>query len=65
MISTEPQVNLQGRYDTKQTCAVLGISRRTLERHSAAGRIPHGVRKANGRPYYKGADIIRFWRASW
>jgi predicted site-specific integrase-resolvase len=57
-----PKVAPQGRYDTNTTCEKLGISRSTLARHRNAGYIFALYHKANMRPYYKGSEILRFWR---
>lgn len=60
-----PEVAPMGRYDTKRTCAELGISRSTLERHRKAGRITYRLNKLNQRPYYRGQDIIKLWRTAY
>ena len=45
---------------------ILGIHRNTLRRYTNIG--PLGIdckhRKSNGRKFYTGMDIIKFWRAS-
>lgn len=61
MNTQQPKVEPQGRYDTKRTCAEIGISRSTLERYRRAGLIRSRYHKANMRPYYTGAEISRLW----
>lgn len=64
MTSTIPEVVPTGRYTSKETIAALGISLRTLQNHTREGLIKCGRRKANGRPFYKGSEIIRYWEAT-
>lgn len=57
-------VAMAGRYDTKTTCEILGISVRTLQNHTKEGRIKCGRRRSNGRPFYEGSEIVRYWKAT-
>lgn len=59
----EPKVSDTGRYSVTQTCAVLGIHRSTLSRYTEFGLIRCGFRRGNMRKFYKGSEILRFWRA--
>lgn len=61
MGTNEPKVEAVGRYDTKRTCKELGISRSTLERYRKAGLLKPKYHKANMRPYYVGADVLKLW----
>ena len=61
--STEPMVSAEGRYSVSDTCKVLGIHRNTLRRYTEAGMIKCGFRRETARKFYKGAEIVRFWRA--
>lgn len=63
MTNTEPQVIDTGRYSHNQTCAILKISSKTLYRHSENGSIQFGLHPANGRRFYTGRDIKRYWKA--
>jgi len=62
MTQIEPKVQLQGRYSTKEASELLGISRFTLLNHVKKGHIKQGLRRTNNRPFYKGVDILAFWR---
>lgn len=64
MTNIKPQVHLQGRYSTAETCTLLGICRSTLYKKTKDGTIPVHYRKANMRPFYIGADIIAYWNKS-
>ncbi len=63
MIATEPQVAPSGRYSITEAARALGISRDTLRRHTIAQKIKCGVRKANNKKFYKGIDILAYWKA--
>ncbi|MDE6183214.1 MAG: helix-turn-helix domain-containing protein [Rikenellaceae bacterium] len=63
MTATEPKVDKDGRYSTKETAKMLGISRRTLDDHARIGKIKYGRRRSNGRRFYTGMEIVRYWRA--
>lgn len=60
---TEPKVAESGRYTVTQTCNVLGIHRNTLQKYTLGGRIKCGFRRESARKFYKGSEILRFWRA--
>lgn len=59
----EPQISDSGRYSVTETCAILGINRRTLQKYTESCLIKCGYRKTNFRKFYLGKEIIRFWRA--
>lgn len=59
----EPKIGDSDRYTVTQTCAVLGIHRNTLLKHTAIGLIKCKFR-SNGRKFYLGREILRYWRAS-
>ena len=61
----EPIVSDNGRYPTMNACAILGISYKTLIKYTDQGKIRCGIRKSNGRKFYTGADIKKFWKATY
>lgn len=61
--SVEPVVSETGRYSVTETCRILGIHRNTLQRYTENGRIKEGYRKATGRKFYSGREILKLWRA--
>ena len=63
MIITEPEVVATGRYSVGKTAEILGIDRKTLWRYTDEGLIRCGFHRANGRKFYLGSEIQRFWRA--
>lgn len=62
MTFDEPHVSPNSRYDMNATCSLLGISRKTLLKYTVAGLIQCGLRECNGRRFYKGSDIVKFWK---
>jgi len=63
--ATEPQVADTGRYSVTETSKHLGIHRTTLLLHTNNNAIRCGIRKANGRKFYTGTDIKKFWKAQY
>ena len=63
MITTEPKVDKDGRYSAKEAASLLGVSRSTLARDVKAGKIKCGIRRSNGRRFYLGMEIVRYWKA--
>lgn len=59
----EPKVNENGRYSVTQTSEALEIHRNTLRNYTEQGLIKCGFRRGNGRKFYEGREIVRFWRA--
>lgn len=66
MVNEQPQVSPTARYSIQEAAAILGVHRNTLRRHTNIG--PTGItcqhRKSNGRKFYTGLEIVKFWRAS-
>jgi len=65
MIITEPAVAITGRYSVSEASKILGIDRKTLYRHTIDGIIKCGFRRANGRRFYTGSEIQRYWKAQY
>lgn len=59
----EPRISESGRYSVTQTCAILGINRKTLQKYTERALIKCGYRRTNYRKFYLGREIVRFWRA--
>ena len=62
MVTSEPQVNPTDRYSRKETAKLLGIGLTTLDTWTKNGVIKFGIRRANGRKFWTGAEIIKAWR---
>ena len=62
MTNTIPDIPDAGRYSANQTANLLGIHRNTLIRYFNDGKIKFGIRKANGRKFFTGAEIKRVWK---
>lgn len=65
MISIKPDIADSARYNIKETAALLKIDRKTLYNHSEQGLIRKRFHRSNNRPFFLGADIKRYWEASY
>ena len=61
--SSQPIVSSGTRYTINETCSILNIHRSTLRSYTDLGAIKCGYRRENGRKFYLGSEIIRFWKA--
>lgn len=59
--SNEPKVNAASRYSINETCELLGITRKTLQKYTEFGLIRCGYRKATMKKFYTGLFIMKFW----
>lgn len=64
MTTKEPKINLTDRLELKATAEVLNVSKGTVLRYTQKGLLRAGIKKSNGRRYWLGSEIIRFWQAS-
>jgi excisionase family DNA binding protein len=64
MVTEEPKISDAGRYSVTETAKLLGIHRDTLRRYTESRLIKFGLRRTNGRKFYLGSEIKRFWRSS-
>lgn len=62
MISDEPKVNPSGRYGVTMAAKLLGVSTSTVYRYESAGYMKAKTRRATGRKFYEGSEIIKVWR---
>ncbi len=63
MTPHEPQVAATDRYPIGKAAEVLGVSRYSLLKWWAAGRIKCGFRRDTGRKFFTGRELLRFWNA--
>lgn len=64
MITCEmPAVTMNGQYSSAEAEQRLWIHRNTLSQWVARGVIKCKVRRANGRRFFLGSEIIRVWKA--
>ncbi len=63
MTTTEPNVKLNDRYSTAQVAELLGVDASTVRRHTRAGYLKCGYWRHNGRRFYTGREILRYYCA--
>ena len=61
MTPLRPAAHPDGRYNTVETAALLGINRTTLWRVTNAGKLRPGFDRHTGQARYRGRDIIAYW----
>ncbi len=61
----EPEVVDNARYSLSETCKILNLSIKTVLKYTEQGAIKCGIRKSNGRKFYTGTDIKKFWKAQY
>lgn len=54
------EINPKAHYTIKETCALLDVNRKTLDRWYHAGHIRKHWHKISGKPFFLGADIRKF-----
>lgn len=64
MTTTKPNVDENGKYSIGETAKALEVSRQTVKRYADNGMLKCGIWRHNGRKFFYGSEIIRFWRAS-
>ena len=65
MTSILPDIPDAGQYTPKQAAEYLGIHRNTLTTYCNSGIIKFGIRKANGRKFFTGAEIKKVWKGQY
>lgn len=63
MVSVAPEVQLTGKYSSAETAKLLGVHRNSIINYTRAGLLKYGIRKSNGRKFFRGVDILYFWRS--
>lgn len=62
MTNERPKVERDGRYSIKDTASLLSVSTMTIRRHTKAGLLACEKWPHNGRTFYTGKEILRYWR---
>ena len=63
MTNKEPNVNMTDRYSTTQVAELLEVDVTTVRRHTRAGYLKCGHWRHNGRRFYTGREILRYYNA--
>ena len=62
-MTTPDTIAPTGQYTT-EACGILGEHRTTLYRYMQRGVLRCSYRRGNGRPFFKGSELIRFAKAT-
>lgn len=63
-IMTTTDIAPTGQYTTTEACGILGVHRTTIYRYVRRGVLRCSYRRGNGRPFFKGSELIRFAKAT-
>lgn len=63
-MTTPDTIAPTGQYTTTEACGILGVHRNTLHRYVQRGVLRCSYRRGNGRPFFKGSELIRFAKAT-
>lgn len=63
MTNTVPKINPDARLELREAAAILNVDRSSILRWTTIGRLRCGIKKSNGRKYWTGAELIRFWKS--
>ena len=61
MTNERPNVTRDGHYCLSDTARILSVSTQTLRRHTQLGLITCSRWSHNGRAFYTGKEIVRYW----
>lgn len=61
MITTQPDVKPLGLYGLMDTARALGVTKSTIQKWTAAGKLPFTIRRSTGKRVWYGKDILKFW----
>ena len=64
MVSEFPDVADGACYTIGETAKILGVYRDTLRKHADNGFIKYGKNRNNGRKFFRGSEIKRYWKAT-
>lgn len=59
----QPEVQRDGRYTLAESARKMGCDTRTLYKYADRFGIAPGTNRVTNRPYFKGEQLIRIWRA--
>lgn len=63
MVSNKPACDPKARYSQREAADLLGVERHTVRRWEEGGYIRFQIRKAGGRKFTTGAQIVKCWEA--
>lgn len=63
MITEMPNVKESGRYQLTEAARLMQCDRRTLLKYAAAFKQAPQLNPVSQRPYFRGRQLLRIWRA--
>ena len=65
MTTTKPNIDPAARLELRDAAAALAVTKSTILRWSADGRLTCRVKMSNGRRFWTGEDLLKFWAATY
>ena len=62
MVNIEPQISDSARYTVTEVAALLQLHRNTIRDLAESRMLKYKLSPRNGRKYFLGREIKRFWR---
>lgn len=63
MTNTVPTIDPKARFELREAAAILDVGKASVLRWTSIGRLRCGIKKSNGRKFWTGAELIRFWKS--
>lgn len=63
MTNTVPTIDPKARFELREAAAILDVGKASVLRWTSTGRLRCGVKRSNGRKFWTGAELIRFWKS--
>lgn len=61
MITEEPKIKANQRFELREAAEVLDVSPSTIIRWTKVGILSAAIRRTNGRRIWSGAELIKCW----
>ncbi|MBO6083202.1 MAG: helix-turn-helix domain-containing protein [Bacteroidales bacterium] len=65
MRNTQPLIDPAAHLELREAALALDVHKSTVLRWTRTGKLRCGIKRLNGRKYWTGAELIRFWRAEY
>lgn len=63
MIKSQPQVDPKAKYELRDAAQVLEVSKSCIAKWTERGILRANRKRANGRRFWTGAELLRLWNS--
>ena len=64
-LTPSEEVMPRRKYSTSEASEILGVDRSTIRHWADKGYLRYGVSRHNGRRFYTGAELLRFYNSKY